>query len=98
MPSIQPIKDKVLPMIDGAAEEYVKANPGWPKRTEFLRQIVVNRGAADLGATARVSQLVLGRVKTLCRRGLGRGGVAMRAAFSGFLTMLGSRPSAAGCQ
>ena len=57
VPSIHPIKDKVLPMIDGAAEEYVKANPGWPKRTEVLRQIVVNRGAADLGATPRVSQL-----------------------------------------
>src|SRR5215831_137491 len=32
--SIQPIKEKVLPLIDNAAEEYVKANTGWPKRTE----------------------------------------------------------------
>jgi branched-chain amino acid transport system substrate-binding protein len=32
--SIQPIKEKVLPLIDSAAEEYVKANTGWPKRTE----------------------------------------------------------------
>jgi branched-chain amino acid transport system substrate-binding protein len=31
---IQPIKDKVLPLIKSAAEEYVKANTGWPKRTE----------------------------------------------------------------
>jgi branched-chain amino acid transport system substrate-binding protein len=34
VPSIQPIKDKVLPLIDSTAEEYVKANVGWPKRTE----------------------------------------------------------------
>jgi len=33
-PSIQPIKDKVLPLIESAAQEYVKANAGWPKRTE----------------------------------------------------------------
>ena len=32
--SIQPIKDKVLPLIDSTAKEYVKANAGWPKRTE----------------------------------------------------------------
>ena len=31
---IEPLKDKVLPLIQGAAEEYVKANAGWPKRTE----------------------------------------------------------------
>jgi branched-chain amino acid transport system substrate-binding protein len=30
---IQPIKDKVLPLIKSTAEEYVKANAGWPKRT-----------------------------------------------------------------
>ncbi len=34
VPSIEPIKDKVIPLIDSAAEEYVKANAGWPKRTE----------------------------------------------------------------
>jgi branched-chain amino acid transport system substrate-binding protein len=34
VPSIQPIKDKVLPLIESAAEDYVKANAGWPKRTE----------------------------------------------------------------
>ena len=33
-PSIEPIKDKVLPLINSAAEDYVKANAGWPKRTE----------------------------------------------------------------
>jgi branched-chain amino acid transport system substrate-binding protein len=32
--SIEPIKDKVMPLIDNAAEQYVKANAGWPKRTE----------------------------------------------------------------
>jgi branched-chain amino acid transport system substrate-binding protein len=32
--SIQPIKDKVLPLIENAAQDYVKANAGWPKRTE----------------------------------------------------------------
>ena len=31
---IAPIKDKVMPLIDSAAEDYVKANAGWPKRTE----------------------------------------------------------------
>jgi branched-chain amino acid transport system substrate-binding protein len=34
VPSIQPIKDKVLPLIESTAEDYVKANAGWPKRTE----------------------------------------------------------------
>ena len=34
VPSIQPIKDKVLPLIESTAEEYVKANAGWPKQTE----------------------------------------------------------------
>jgi branched-chain amino acid transport system substrate-binding protein len=32
--SIESIKDKVLPLINSTAEEYVKANAGWPKRTE----------------------------------------------------------------
>jgi branched-chain amino acid transport system substrate-binding protein len=31
---IEPIKDKVLPLIDSAAANYVNANAGWPKRTE----------------------------------------------------------------
>src|ERR1700730_9544424 len=34
VPSIEPIKEKVLPLINSTAEEYVKANAGWPKRTE----------------------------------------------------------------
>jgi branched-chain amino acid transport system substrate-binding protein len=34
VPVIEPIKDKVLPLIDDAAAAYVKANAGWPKRTE----------------------------------------------------------------
>ena len=32
--SIAPIHDKVQPLINSAAEQYVKANTGWPKRTE----------------------------------------------------------------
>jgi branched-chain amino acid transport system substrate-binding protein len=31
---IEPIKDKVLPLIESAAASYVNANAGWPKRTE----------------------------------------------------------------
>src|ERR1700733_11431706 len=34
IPSLQPIKEKVQPLIESAAQEYVKANAGWPKRTE----------------------------------------------------------------
>jgi branched-chain amino acid transport system substrate-binding protein len=34
VPTIQPIKDKVLPLINSTAADYVKANAGWPKRTE----------------------------------------------------------------
>jgi branched-chain amino acid transport system substrate-binding protein len=32
--SLEPIHDKVQPLIDAAATAYVKANAGWPKRTE----------------------------------------------------------------
>jgi branched-chain amino acid transport system substrate-binding protein len=31
---IQPIKDKVSPLVTEAAKEYVDKNTGWPKRTE----------------------------------------------------------------
>jgi branched-chain amino acid transport system substrate-binding protein len=31
---IEPLKDKVMPLINEAAAAYVKANAGWPKRTE----------------------------------------------------------------
>jgi branched-chain amino acid transport system substrate-binding protein len=31
---IEPIKDKVVPLIDAAAKEYATSNAGWPKRTE----------------------------------------------------------------
>jgi branched-chain amino acid transport system substrate-binding protein len=31
---IEPIKDKVLPLIDADAKQYAAANAGWPKRTE----------------------------------------------------------------
>jgi branched-chain amino acid transport system substrate-binding protein len=31
---IEPIKDKVRPLIEAAAKEYAAANAGWPKRTE----------------------------------------------------------------
>jgi branched-chain amino acid transport system substrate-binding protein len=33
-PSVHPIKEKVQPLIESAAQDYVKANAGWPKRTE----------------------------------------------------------------
>jgi len=28
------MKDKVVPLLDKAADDYVKQNAGWPKRTE----------------------------------------------------------------
>ena len=31
---IEPMKDKVVPLIDAAAKDYAGANAGWPKRTE----------------------------------------------------------------
>ena len=31
---LEPIKDKVMPLIESAAADYVKANAGWPKRSE----------------------------------------------------------------
>jgi branched-chain amino acid transport system substrate-binding protein len=31
---IQPIKDKVEPLIESSAKEYSTANAGWPKRDE----------------------------------------------------------------
>lgn len=37
--SLAPIKDKVMPLIESAADDYVKANAGWPKRTEACDRI-----------------------------------------------------------
>jgi branched-chain amino acid transport system substrate-binding protein len=31
---IEPIKEQVQPLVEGAATNYVAANAGWPKRTE----------------------------------------------------------------
>ena len=31
---IAPMKDKVQPLLDAAAKDYVTKNPAWPKRTE----------------------------------------------------------------
>jgi len=31
---MQPIKEKVEPLIEAAAKAYASANAGWPKRTE----------------------------------------------------------------
>jgi branched-chain amino acid transport system substrate-binding protein len=31
---IEPMKDKVIPLIDAAAKDYAASNAGWPKRTE----------------------------------------------------------------
>ena len=48
---IEPIKDKVLPLISSTAEEYVKANAGWPKRTEpcDASRREMKRGGASAG-------------------------------------------------
>ena len=32
--TLEPIKDKVMPLIESAAADYVNANTGWPKRSE----------------------------------------------------------------
>jgi branched-chain amino acid transport system substrate-binding protein len=37
---LAPIKDKVMPLIDQAAQDYVKANAGWPKRNEACDKVV----------------------------------------------------------
>jgi beta-xylosidase len=37
---LAPIKDKVMPLIDQAAANYVTANTGWPKRTEACDKVV----------------------------------------------------------
>ena len=31
---IEPMKDKVMPLLEAAAKDYVGKNAGWPKRTE----------------------------------------------------------------
>ena len=31
---IEPLKDKVMPLIEADAQKYAAANPAWPKRTE----------------------------------------------------------------
>jgi len=31
---IEPMKDKVMPLLDAAAADYVSKNQPWPKRTE----------------------------------------------------------------
>ena len=42
--TLEPTKDKVMPLIESAAADYVKANAGWPKRA--LRRVVVRVGLA----------------------------------------------------
>jgi branched-chain amino acid transport system substrate-binding protein len=42
VPSIEPIKDKVLPLINSAAEDYVKANSRLAEAHRALRQVVVS--------------------------------------------------------
>jgi branched-chain amino acid transport system substrate-binding protein len=32
--TLEPTKDKVMPLIESAAADYVKANAGWPKGSE----------------------------------------------------------------
>ena len=36
---IAPMKDKVRPMLEAAAKDYVSKDPAWPKRTRALRQV-----------------------------------------------------------
>jgi branched-chain amino acid transport system substrate-binding protein len=38
--TLEPIKDKVMPLIEHAAQEYVTQNAGWPKRTEACDKVV----------------------------------------------------------
>ena len=37
--TLEPIKDKVIPLINSAAQDYMKANAGWPKRTEACDKV-----------------------------------------------------------
>ena len=38
--TLEPIKDKVMPLIEHTAQDYVKQNTGWPKRTEACDKVV----------------------------------------------------------
>ena len=40
--TLEPIKDKVMPLINNAAQDYVKAKAGWPKRTEACDKVAAN--------------------------------------------------------
>ena len=40
--TLEPIKDKVMPLINSAAQDYVKANAGWPKRTEACDKVAAS--------------------------------------------------------
>ena len=50
---LEPIKDKVMPLIESAAADYVKATAGWPKRTS-LGQVVVRADRATSGIRSRL--------------------------------------------
>ena len=39
---IAPMKDKVRPLLEAAAKDYVSKDPAWPKRTRALRQVVAD--------------------------------------------------------
>ena len=61
---IEPMRDKVRPLIEAAAKDYATSNAGWPKRTRSLREVLVaddaprplpaaGRGARSEGAALR---------------------------------------------
>ena len=43
---IAPMKDKVRPMLEAAAKEYVSKDPAWPKRSGALRQVELTHHSA----------------------------------------------------
>ena len=40
---IEPMTDKVRPLLEAAAKDYAEKNTGWPKRTEACDKAVVTR-------------------------------------------------------
>ena len=66
---IAPMKDKVRPLLEAAAKEYVAKDPAWPKRVGGLRQAVVSGWMCPL-LTPRATVLPLA-----CGEGWGEGRV-----------------------
>ena len=66
------MKDKVRPLIEAGAKDYAEKNTGWPKRTESLRQVVVD-GLPHPGRAA-------GAIRDPCPRSAAGGGFRLSAA------------------